>query len=291
MFYVNSSLKNFLFIFSALFLFIPLIGNAANNNDITGAGAHSAWVVLNKIKPILEKNNGHKITLFGKQSMLGVGCSAGIKSTLKSSAGNESFGMVCCALSEDEIQQKNLVIFPLALEPLMILSHEKNPVINLSTKQVKAIFSGKITNWQELGGVDKSIVVVTRLHCKNRPGHWKRILPNIKKFTSKRINVESADEMVKRVGDFEAAIGHAGTAWLRGENSHTKIISVDGYLPTNTNLKNGHYPFFRQLSVITKDTASEKLKNLMRSMQREVRQQSALFAAHQLLPIHPVSAD
>jgi len=282
--YVNTIVKNLLCIFAAPLLMMPIISNADSNEIITGAGAHSSWVILDKLKPILEKESGYDITLFGKQSMLGVGCNAGIKSTAQSSPQQENFGMLCCSLHDAEVVDKNLEIFPLALEPLMILGHETNPVTNLSVTQIKAIFSGKITNWKEVGGLDKPIVVVTRLHCKKRPGHWKRILPTADEFTRKRINVQSADEMVKRVGDFESAIGHAGTAWLRGENSRTKIIRVNGYLPTAENIKNGHYPFFRQLSVITKKDATPQLKDLMRRVQKEIINHSELFSEHQLLP-------
>jgi len=271
----------------SVFLFTPLSGHANSDKVFTAAGAHSTWVIMDKIKPALEKMNGQKITLFGKQSMLGVGCNAGIKSTLQSSDKQESFGMVCCPLSDAEVTKKNLIVYPLALEPLMILSHESNPITNLDVKQVKAIFSGEITNWKQVGGENKSIVVVTRLHCKKRPGHWKTILDSADKFTTKRINVQSADEMVKRVGDFKAAFGHAGTAWLRGEDSRTKIIRVNGFLPTRTNLKNGNYPFYRELAVITNKEASEKIKNLMRSAQKETFKSADLFSEHQLLPIDP----
>ena len=282
--YIKLTWINILFILSVPLLFTSTLSKANNTDVITGAGAHSSWVILNKIKPLLEKESGHAMKLFGKESMLGVGCNAGIKSTAQSTANHESFGMVCCSLSDKEVSQKALEVFPLAIEPLMILSHEKNPVTNLSVKQVKAIFSGNITNWQAVGGHNKPIVVVTRLHCKKRPGHWKRILPTADNFTRKRINVQSADEMVKRVGDFESSIGHAGTAWLRGDNSHTKIISVNGFLPTRANLKNGNYPFFRQLSVITKQDASDELKNMMRNAQKIVMQHPELFSEHQLLP-------
>ena len=275
--------------FAAVLLFAPPTVYSNNDNIFTAAGAHSSWVIMNKIKPALEKISGNKIKLFGKQSMLGVGCNAGIKSTLQSSDKQESFGMVCCTLSDDEVTKKNLVVYPLALEPLMILSHESNPIDNLNTQQVKDIFSGKITNWKQVGGEDKLIIVVTRLHCKKRPGHWKTILDSADKFTQKRINVQSADEMVKRVGDFKAAFGHAGTAWLRGEDSRTKIIRVNGLLPTRENLKNGTYPFYRKLSIITNKNASEKLKNLMRSAQKETFNNPDLLREHQILPIKPAA--
>jgi len=282
--HLKTLLNSFTLIIATSCLTTPLVSHADDDGIITGAGAHSAWVVMDKLKPALEKASGNKITLFGKQSMLGVGCNAGIKSTLQSSTKQESFGMVCCALSDDEIKKKNLVVYPMALEPLMILSHETNPVSNLSIKQVRDIFSGKIKNWKEVGGEDKAIVVVTRLHCKKRPGHWKRILPTPESFTQKRINVQSADEMVKRVGDFESAIGHAGTAWLLGDNSKTKIIKVNGLLPTRANLEAGTYPFYRQLSVITSKNASDELKGLALNAQKEIIKSAHLLSEHQLLP-------
>ncbi len=279
--------KIIILMFTSVLLMMPFATKAKSDISYTAAGAHSSWVVMNKIKPALEKTSGRKITLFGKQSMLGVGCNAGVKSALQQANNQESFGMVCCPISDKEIAQKKLDVFPLALEPIMILGHKSNPVSNLSIKQVKAIFAGKITNWKEVGGEDKNIIVVTRLHCKKRPGHWKTILNKPDKFTTKRINVQSADEMVKRVGDFKSAFGHAGSAWLRGENSNTKIIRVNGLLPTSDNLKSGKYPFYRQLSIITSNDASSELKQLMRQAQQEVFNNPALFSKHELLPIKP----
>lgn len=284
MYKLNILIRTVTLILASTYLYTPLSSHADSDGIITGAGAHSTWVVMNALKPSLEKSSGKKITLFGKQSMLGVGCNAGIKSTLQSSTEQESFGMVCCSISDAEVNKKNLQVFPLVLEPLMILSHDSNPVENLTTKQVRDIFSGNIKNWQAVGGEDKAIVVVTRLHCKKRPGHWKRILPGAEKFTTQRINVQSADEMVKRVGDFEAAIGHAGTAWLLGDNSKTKIIRVNGYLPTSENLKSGNYPFYRQLSAVTSKNASADLKNLMRTAQKEALNNTILMSEYQLLP-------
>jgi len=274
-------------ILASVLLLIPLSTTANNEISYTAAGAHSSWVIMNKIKPILEKISGRKISLFGKQSMLGVGCNAGIKSTTQHSKNQQSFGLVCCPLSDREIAKKNLDVFPLAYEPLMILGHISNPVNNLSIKQIKAIFSGDITNWKQVGGEDKSIVVITRLHCKKRPGHWKTILDSADKFTTTRINVQSADEMVKRIGDFTAGFGHAGRAWLRGKNSNTKIIRVNGYLPTSENLKNAKYPFFRQLSIITSKDASRELKQLMRNAQTEVFKNAHLLSEYEILPIDP----
>ena len=185
----------------------------SDNREITGAGAHFSWTIMNDLQRQLEETTGRKIKLFGRESAMGAGCNAGIKLAQSSTPENETFGLVCCPLSKQEIQDKKLRVFPLALEPIMILAHKTNPVDNLSSKQVRAIFRGEITNWKQVGGDDRGIVVVTRLHCKKRPGHWKTILPDAKSFSQKRINVKSAADMVKRINDFKGGFGHTGSAW------------------------------------------------------------------------------
>lgn len=236
-------------------------------DDIVGAGAHFSWIIFNKLKPVLEKHTGRKISLYGKNSMLGQGCNAGIKTAHLSSDRRETFGFVCCTLSDAEVRKKKLKVFPLALEPVLVLLNKANPVQNLSKQQVKDIFSGKITNWKTVGGKDQPIVVVTRLHCKKRPGHWKRILPDAKSFRAERINVKSADEMSQRVSDFSGAIGHIGSTWIFEAGDKTKHITVDKIKPSAINLKNKRYPFYRKLSAVTNQTPSKDVMKIIRETQ------------------------
>lgn len=241
--------------------------NLPDGDDIVGAGAHFSWIIFNELKPELEKMSGRQISLYGKNSMLGQGCNAGIKTAKLSNSKRDTFGFVCCALSDEEVKKQNIKVYPLALEPVMILLNTANPVKNLSKQQVRDIFKGKIKNWKEVGGKDQAIVVVTRLHCKKRPGHWKRILPDAKQFRAERINVKSADEMSQRVSDFTGAIGHIGSTWIFEAGNKTKPISVDGKEPTAANLKNQSYPFYRKLSAVTNQTPSPDIIKIIREAQ------------------------
>jgi len=184
-----------------------------DNNVLMGAGAHFAWILFDAIQADLEAKVGRKTILFGKNSMLGVGCKAGIKAAKQGTKSRETFGFVCCPLSDEEIETEGLIVYPLAKEPILILGHEDNPVDDLSTDQARAIFRGEIINWNTVGGPARPIVVVTRLHCKKRPGHWKTILPSQQEFRQERLNVKSAATMVQRVSDFSSAIGHTGATW------------------------------------------------------------------------------
>ncbi len=277
----------------ALFILAAGPGAAANNhaldndNVLMGAGAHFAWILFDAIKADLEAKTGRKTILFGQNSMLGVGCNAGIKAAKQGTKSRETFGFVCCPLSDEEIEKEQLIVYPLAKEPILILTHKDNPLDNLSADDVRAIFRGDKLNWNELGGADKPIVVVTRLHCKKRPGHWKTILPDAKAFRQERLNVKSAAAMVQRVSDFTSAIGHTGATWKFKAGDNVKILTVDGYKPTAENLRSGKYPFYRQLSAITNHNPTPDVVKLIKQAQtgaafRKVAQQ------YELLPLNPL---
>ena len=290
----GSSLPKLRMFFIGLIGCIALTGSAltvsadeSREDALMGAGAHFAWIVFDALKEDLERATGRETILFGENSMLGVGCNAGIKAAKQSTIGHETFGFVCCPLSDEEIEKKQLIVYPLAKEPVLILTHKTNPVNDLSVQQVKGIFSGKIINWKEVGGEDEPIVLVTRLHCKKRPGHWKTILPDAKEFRQERLNVKSASAMVQRVSDFKSAIGHTGSTWKFQPEDNVKAITVGGVAPTAENIKSGAYPFFRQMSAVTSRNPSPDVVKLIKEAQtgpafRRVAKQ------YQLLPLNPM---
>ena len=262
--------------------------NLAETGALMGAGAHFAWILFDAIKSDLEAKVGRNIILFGENSMLGVGCNAGIKAAKQGTKSRETFGFVCCPLSDEEIEKEQLIVYPLAKEPILILTHKDNPIDNLSAEQVRAIFRGdEFVNWSQVGGPDKPIVVVTRLHCKNRPGHWKTILSSEKDFRQQRLNVKSAAAMVQRVSDFSGAIGHTGATWKFKPEDAIKVISVDGFKPTAENLRNGKYPFFRQLSAITNRDPSPDVVKLIKEAQTGTAFRK-VAKKYELLPLNPV---
>jgi len=266
---------------------ITVSADDTHEDALMGAGAHFAWIVFDALKEDLERATGRETILFGENSMLGVGCNAGMKAAKQNALGHETFGFVCCPLSDEEIEKEKLIVYPLAKEPILILTHKSNPVNDLSKGQVQKIFRGEILNWKEVGGNDEPIVLVTRLHCKDRPGHWKTIVPDVKQVRQERLNVKSASAMVQRVNDFKSAIGHTGSTWKFKPDDQVKAITVGGVAPTAENLKSGAYPFFRQLSAITTRDPSADVVKLIKEAQtgpafRRVAEK------YQLLPLNPM---
>jgi len=268
-------------------VFTPISADENGADDaLLGVGAHFAWIVFDAIEADLEAKTGRKVSLYGKNSMLGVGCNAAIKLAKQATENHEAFGFVCCPLSEEEVEREGLIVYPLALEPILILVREDNPIDNLSSAQVRAIFRGDINNWQDVGGTDKPIVLVTRLHCKSRPGHWKTILPSPEGFRETRLNVNSAAAMIQRINDFSGAIGHTGSTWVFEPGDRVKALSINGRKPTAANLANGSYPFFRQLSAVTNRTPSPDILKLIQQAQHGAAFRR-VARKYELLPLEP----
>lgn len=253
---------------------------------VTGAGEHFTWVLLDEIRPQLERDFNLKLNLVGRESMLGYGCNQGIKKARENAPGNETFGFVCCPLTKEEAAKEGLTMHPVALEPLLIVVNKSNPVTDIPVEKVRAIFRGEIKNWKEVGGEDRPIVLVMRPHCKDRPGHWKTIVPTIEELRKDRIDVKAEAEVVQGVSDFSEGIGNIGATWVFEERHRVKTVTVGGVAPTAENLENGKYPFHQYQAIVTHGAVSSALADMI----HEVQGGSAFRAVarkYGLLPVNP----
>lgn len=264
----------------------PLPPDPRGRKTITGAGEHFSWFVFDHLTPALERRHNVRLHIFGRESMMGAGCNSGIKKARENRAGNETFGFVCCPLSDEEVKKEGLTVWPLALEPLLILVNRANPVEDLSVEQVRAIFRGDIRNWKEVGGEDKAIVLVLRPHCPERGRHWKTILPSVESFRKDRLTVRTEAEIVQRVSDFAEGFGNIGATWEFGKDDRVKAVRVGGVAPNGENLRTRRYPFYQELSAITHGKVSAELEAVLRDAQTSPELQE-VAQKYGLLPLNP----
>lgn len=264
--------------------------SAADPSDpktITGAGEHFTWILLDEIRPQLERDFNVKLNLMGRESMLGHGCNQGIKKAKENASGNDTFGFLCCPLAKEEIEKEGLTVHGVALEPLLIIVNKSNPVTDIPVEKVRAIFRGDIRNWKEVGGEDRPIVLVMRPHCKDRPGHWKTIVPTIEELRKDRIDVKAEAEVVQGVSDFAEGIGNIGSTWIFDARQKVKVVTVGGVAPTAENLKNGRYLFNQEQSIVTHGEVSPSLAGVIREVQSGPSFR-AVLRKYELLPLNPV---
>ncbi len=129
-------------------------------------------------------------------------------------------------------------------------------ITSLTKEQVKKIYSGEITNWKELGGPDKEMLVVAReqgsgtrdTFMEDIMGSKAAETPGVNTVTSSNAEVRTA-----LIGS-EVAIGYLGFSYV--EDGSVGVITLDGVKPTVKTIKDGSYELGRKLYFYTFGDAS-----------------------------------
>ena len=133
----------------------------------------------------------------------------------------------------------NLEFVPIGLEAFVFIVHKDNPVSNLSTAQIKEIYSGKITKWSQVGGANLRIDAVQR---NEGSGSQSAMVAFMK------------DEKMKRnpLGFFGSAIGFTFRYYVETlvANGKVKMLSLNGVYPSVENIKNRSYPIIGEIYAV-----------------------------------------
>ncbi len=184
--------------------------------------------------------------------------------------------------SEDEqklAQEKNveLEIVPIVKEAFVFFVNKENQIDNLSLEQIKQIYSGKITNWKEVGGPDAKITAYQRpANSGSQSGMLELVMKNTKIMEAPKENIASGmADIIDVISDYnnkDTAIGYSYYYYAtKMYTSDTiKLLSIDGVKPTYDNIKDGLYNIqTAYYAVIRKseaeDSPARKLLNAMKS--------------------------
>lgn len=155
-------------------------------------------------------------------------------------------------------------------EAFVFFVHKDNPIDNLTTEQIQDIYSGKITNWKDVGGSDEEIVAFQRNEGSGSQSMLERFMGDkeIMKAPSEQVNdlMSGIVDVVSQYKNKSSSMGFSFRYYLEGiiKNPDIKMISVDGNAPTVENIKNGTYPITTSLYAVTyKDNPNENVKKLI----------------------------
>jgi phosphate transport system substrate-binding protein len=143
------------------------------------------------------------------------------------------------------------VPFAVALDCLIPMVHPSNPVDGLTTEQLKGIYSGKITNWKEVGGNDVAIVVVGRDTSSGTYGTWQEMIMDAggkTRVTPRAQTVASSGAMLSTVANNKNSIGYDGIGYI---DNTVKPLTVNQISGNAANAKDGSYPLSRYLYMFT----------------------------------------
>lgn len=136
----------------------------------------------------------------------------------------------------------------IAIDAIVPIVHPKNPVTDLSLEQLSLIYQGKIRNWEEVGGSDLKIVVVSRDTSSGTYEVWEEKVLHKAKVTPRAQLQASNGAVIQTVSKNRYAIGYIGLGYL---NRSVQTLTVDGVEATVATALSGAYPVARPLFMFT----------------------------------------
>ena len=175
----------------------------------------------------------------------GVGSTAGVKAA---DDGTANIGTASRELKTEE-KEWGLTEHVIAMDGIAIVIHLNNTVADLTKDQAAQIFKGEITNWKEVGGADKEIIVVSREDGSGTRGAFEEILGIEGQLSEKALIAEGNGAVKQNIATKEDAVGYVSLGYI--DNS-IKAVKVDGVEATVENIKAQKYPVARPFLMLTK---------------------------------------
>ena len=142
-------------------------------------------------------------------------------------------------------------------EAFVFFVHKDNPIESLTVQQIKGIYSGKITNWKQVGGKNEKIVPFQRNEGSGSQSMLIRFMgdtPIIEPDT--QTMVDGMGGIIEEVADYKnktTSIGFSFRFYVEGiiNNPDIKMIAVDGIAPTKENIRSNTYPIIAPVYAVT----------------------------------------
>ncbi len=234
--------------------------SASNEKYLSIVGSTSVTPVLTQLADAyMTLNDGVKI------DVQGIGSSAGVKAAYDKSA---DIGMSSRNLKEAE-KEWNLIETTIAYDGIAISVNPNNTVEKLTIEQVKDIFKGIITNWNEVGGKDEEIIVISRESGSGTRGAFEGLVGlEEKDADGNKFSVLVEDALIAdgngavkaNVASKENAIGYLSFSYL---DSSIKTLVINDIEPLVENIENGTYKISRPFLLLTNDESSKLVNDFI----------------------------
>lgn len=228
-------------------------GGSGDSSKVSVSGSTSIGPLMETIgEKFQEKNEGVSI------EVQQIGSSGGIKNAIE---GTSEIGMSSRDLKDEE-KSAGLKETKIAIDGIALITNTANPVKNLTMDQVKGIYTGKITNWKEVGGNDAPIVIVSREEGSGTRDGFQEIVGFESEELSKDAQISDGSGNIKTtVEGNENAIGYISFGYVDEKVNSLKVNDVE---PTDANVIDNKYPISRPFILVNKeDNLSEKGKALI----------------------------
>lgn len=223
--------------------------NTQISGDITMNGSTSMEKLANSLSEVMMAEYPNVSV-----SVQFTGSGAGIEAVAN---GTVDIGNSSRNLKQEE-KDKGLIENIVALDGIAIITDTNNPVKDITLEQLKNIYNGTITNWNEVGGNDQNIVVIGRESGSGTRAAFEEIL-GLKDKANYAQEIDSTGAVFGKVESIQGAIGYVS---LDVVNESVKALAIDGNEPNIDNIKSGSYTLFRPFVMATKGEIAEQTEQV-----------------------------
>jgi phosphate transport system substrate-binding protein len=208
-------------------------------------GSDTVLPLAQKEAEVFGKKSGKSITVIGGGS--GVGIAALLEGTTDIAMASRKMKFdekVKCQEAGRAITEKII-----AYDALAVIVNPSNGVSKLTRAQLEGIFTGKITNWKQVGGADLKIVPYSRETSSGTYEFFKEHVMLNKNYVNSILSMPATGAIVQSVSQTKGAIGYVGLAYIE-KTVKALAVSFDGknyIVPNEVTAKNKTYPIIRPL--------------------------------------------
>jgi len=183
-------------------------------------------------------------------SIQGGGSGVGITSLID---GTCDIGNSSRPVKEEEVakaKEKGVELFAniIAKDAIAVIVHTSNKIDGLTLEQIKAIYTGEISNWSPVGGEDQVIVVVSRDSASGTFEAFNELVLHKEKLRPDALMQASNAAVAITVANTPGAIGYVGLGYVI---SQVKAIKVNDIIPSKETVNDNSYPLARPLFMYT----------------------------------------
>ena len=172
----------------------------------------------------------------------GGGSTAGIEA-VKARAANIGMSSRELTINEKQVVEE----ITIARDAIAVIVNPKNPVRDLTLKQLQDLFSGKTTNWKKVGGIDNSVIIVTREEGSGTRGAFEDLVMEGALISAKALVMDSTGAVREIVAQTPYAIGYISLGLV---DERVIPIKVGGIPATRENLLEGKYLLARPFLLV-----------------------------------------